>query len=149
MDSGSQTDNTPDSIPCLIHFDSGKRFKSHSAGGVFRVIRKYFHACYEATKGTQYPGRSVDAKSIPGISPDLPQQGNAEDCGVYMLEFMERLLMNPSSIDRKAIISMEKNNGKVPANFWFTAEVASQKRESIDCLISTLAKENGGTDTSK
>jgi len=141
MSSGSSDDITSaDSTLCLLHFDSGKRFKCHTASVVFKIIRKYFHACYEATKEEQYPGRVVDAKSVPGINPDLPQQCNAEDCGVYMLEFMERFLINPSSIDGNAVSIMAKNNGKVPANFWFTPEVAYQKREFMYDLIDTLAK---------
>ena len=144
MDTGSHT-----AKPCLIHFDSGKRFKCHTAADIFGVIRRYLYACYEATKEEQYPGRVVDAKSIPGINPNVQQQENAEDCGVYMLEFMERLLINPYSLDDKAIIRMSKNHDKGPGNFWFTVEVAAQKRESIYCLISTLAKEYSGIDLSK
>jgi hypothetical protein len=151
MDTGSHIDDAPstDSKPCLIHFDSGKRFKSHTAADIFSVIRKYLYACYEATMEDQYPRRVVDAKSIPGINPNVQQQENAEDCGVYMLEFMERLLINPYSLDDKAIIRMSKNHDKGPGNFWFTAEVAAQKRESIYCLISILAKEYSGIDLSK
>jgi hypothetical protein len=142
MESQCPTDDTMSSglAPCIIHFDSGKRFKSHSASVLFKNIRKYIQACYEATKAEQYPGRVVDGTSIPGLTPDLPQQENAEDCGVYMLEFMERLLINPSSIDCMSIAEMKKRSGKLPLNFWFSKTVPADKREAMYALLDALAQ---------
>ena len=124
--------------PCLIHFDSGRHFKLHRSGTIFKHIRKYLAACYEATKTEEFPQCNVTAKTLPGISPPIPQQDNAKDCGVYTLEFIERVLADPPNIDaefveRKGIVK----DGPFGSN-WFDQKSISQKRLDLTKLIREL-----------
>lgn len=124
--------------PCLIHFDSGRHFKLHRSGTIFKHIRKYLAACYEATKTEEFPQCNITAKTLPGISPPIPQQDNAKDCGVYTLEFIERVLANPPNIDAEFI---ERKGVVKDGPFgikWFDQKSISQKRLDLTKLIREL-----------
>lgn len=124
--------------PCLIHFDSGKHFKLHRSGTIFKHIRKYLAACYEATKTEEFPQCSITAKTLPGISPPIPQQDNAKDCGVYTLEFIERVLANPPNIDAEFIERKGVVKDGPFGNNWFDQKSISQKRLDLTKLIREL-----------
>ena len=124
--------------PCLIHFDSGRHFKLHRSGTIFKHIRKYLAACYEATKTEEFPQCHITAKTLPGISPAIPQQDNAKDCGVYTLEFIERVLANPPNIDAEFIERKGVVKDGPFGNNWFDQKSISQKRLDLTKLIREL-----------
>ena len=128
----------PTLAPCLIHFDSGKHFKLHRSATIFKHIRKYLTACYESTRSEEFPLCSISAKTLPGFAPPIPQQENAKDCGVYMLEMIERVLCNPleinaSFIEKKGIVEGSPLNNK-----WFRSADIIQKRLDMLQLIAEL-----------
>ena len=130
----------PSLAPCLIHFDSGRHFKLHRSATIFKHIRKYLAACYEATKAEEYPLCNINARTMPGLSPPIPQQENAKDCGVYTLEFIERVLADPPNIDanfieRKGVVK----DGPFGAD-WFGKDTISQKRVNMTRLIRELER---------
>ena len=124
--------------PCLIHFDSGRHFKLHRSATIFKHIRKYLAACYEATKAEEYPQCHITAKTLPGIAPPIPQQDNAKDCGVYTLEFIERVLANPPNIDNEFIERKGVVKDGPFGNNWFAAAAIGQKRSDLTRLIREL-----------
>jgi len=134
----------PSLAPCLIHFDSGRHFKLHRSATIFKHIRKYLAACYEATKAEEYPLCNINARTMPGLSPPIPQQENAKDCGVYTLEFIERVLSDPPNIDANFI---ERKGAVKDGPFgadWFGKEIISQKRVNMTRLIRDLERREYG-----
>ena len=124
---------------CMIHFDSGKHFKLHYSTDVLGNIRKYLNAAaaeYEST----HPGVIFATKNMPGFSAAVPQQDNAKDCGVYMLEMAERMMRNPPQIDSEFI----KRRGASRNNFFgsnsFTKDDIVQKRDDMHQLIQRLRR---------
>lgn len=124
---------------CMIHFDSGKHFKLHKSTEVLGNIRKYLNAAaaeYEST----HPGVILTTKNMPGFSAAVPQQDNAKDCGVYMLEMAERMMRNTPQIDSDFV----KKKGATKNNFFgsntFNKDVIVQKRDDILQLIQRLRR---------
>ena len=124
---------------CMIHFDSGKHFKLHKSTEVLGNIRKYLNAAaaeYEST----HPGVIFTTKNMPGFSAAVPQQDNAKDCGVYMLEMAERMMRNTPQIDNAFV----KRKGASKNNFFgnnsFSKDVIVQKRDDIHQLIQRLRR---------
>eukprot|EP00984_Skeletonema_dohrnii_P028820 scaffold18969_cov205-Skeletonema_dohrnii-CCMP3373.AAC.1 len=124
---------------CMIHFDSGKHFKLHKSTEVLGNIRKYLNAAaadYEST----HPGVIFTTKNMPGFSAAVPQQDNAKDCGVYMLEMAERMMRNTPQIDNEFV----KKKGASKNNFFgsnsFNKDVIVQKRDDIHQLIQRLRR---------
>ena len=130
----------PSLAPCLIHFDSGRHFKLHRSATIFKHIRKYLAACYEATKAEEYPLCNINARTMPGLSPPIPQQENAKDCGVYTLEFIERVLADPPNIDANFIERKGVVKGGPFGADWFGKDTISQKRVNMTTLIRELER---------
>uniref|UniRef100_A0A7S2UME4 Ubiquitin-like protease family profile domain-containing protein n=1 Tax=Attheya septentrionalis TaxID=420275 RepID=A0A7S2UME4_9STRA len=150
-------------VACMIHFDSGKTFGLHRTINIFRHVRKYLTACYESSSeystltskehNSQNDNASApvtnekdfcfDSKTLPGISPnELPQQTNTKDCGVYMLEIIDRILEHPPDISPKCI--QKKGRIHIPAihkENWFTEERTNQKRCDMLSLIDNLTEQ--------
>jgi hypothetical protein len=126
---------------CMIHFDSGKHFKLHKSTEILGNIRKYLNAYYEAEYEPTHPGLVFTTKNMPGFSATVPQQDNAKDCGVYMLEMAERMMMNTPEVDCEFV----KRKGTSKNNFFgsnsFSKDVIVQKREDILQLIQRLRRE--------
>lgn len=95
--------NSKAASSCVVHLDSGKQFKIHNSATIFRHIRKYMTACYEATRSADCPGCTFTADTMPGLTPGVPLQTNTKDCGVYMLEIIERVLSRPPNVDAKFV----------------------------------------------
>lgn len=114
----TNTRNGSDLAACMLHFDSGKFLRFHRSATIFNVIRRYLSAYFEGMKDQDTkPTESVpvelietepeeeqqqmfNGKNMPGFSPNIVQQQNMKDCGVYMLEFIDRILSNPPSINQ-------------------------------------------------
>lgn len=126
---------------CMIHFDSGKHFKLHKSTEILGNIRKYLNAYYEAEYEPTHPGLVFTTKNMPGFSATVPQQDNAKDCGVYMLEMAERMMRNTPEVDCEFV----KRKGTSKNNFFgsnsFSKDVIVQKREDILQLIQRLRRE--------
>lgn len=128
----------PPLAPCLIHFDSGKRFKLHNSTTIFKHIRKYLAACFEATRADQYPLCEINAKTCHGIAAPVPQQDNAKDCGVFALEMIERILCDPIDVDWTFIEKKGKVDGGGLGVSWFSQGCIDRKRLEIESLIAKL-----------
>jgi hypothetical protein len=150
-------------VACMIHFDSGKTFGLHRTGNIFRHVRKYLTACYESSSEsstltskeqnsqnenatapkTDEKGFCFDSKTLPGISPnELPQQTNTKDCGVYMLEIIDRILERPPDLSPKCIQKKGRIHiAAIHKENWFTEERTNQKRCDILSLIDNLTEQ--------
>ena len=100
-------------------------------------IDAYYEAEYEST----HPGLIFTTKNMPGFSAAVPQQDNAKDCGVYMLEMAERMMRNTPQVDSEFV----KTKGASKNNFFgsnsFNKDVIVQKREDILQLVQRLRRE--------
>jgi len=76
--------------------------------------------------------RLFQQSSMPHFCPDIPQQPNLTDCGLYLLEYVEAFFRTPIQDFSVPIASLAS---------WFTADQVQGKRESIAALIRRLAAE--------
>lgn len=130
--------NDDDMAACIMHFDSGKHFRLHRSGTIYRHIRKYMTACYEYTKAEDYPDCIINADTLPGISPPVPVQTNTKDCGVYMLEIIERIMEHPPVVTKKFVRRKGVLESSPFGNEWFEKKVTDFKRVQMQGLINEL-----------
>jgi hypothetical protein len=126
-------------VPCLVHLDSGKRFRLHGSATLFRRIRMFLMACLEHEDGETAPFADAAAiMSMHGLSPPVPAQPNETDCGVHMLEWIERLLENPLQITQEFLDA----KGDVPpfGKDAFEQATIDLKRHHLQSLIYTLSQ---------
>jgi len=76
--------------------------------------------------------RLFQQSAMPHFCPDIPQQPNLTDCGLYLLEYVEAFFRSPIQDFSVPIASLAS---------WFTADQVQGKRESIAALIRRLATE--------
>lgn len=120
---------------CMLHFDSGKHFKLHDSKTIAGNVRKYLSAYYDSEYASTHPGLgTLTQTNLPGYTAAVPQQDNTKDCGVYMLEIIERMLASPPEVDSDFV----KKKCKVFAKDLFGKDVIEQKRDDILQLVHTL-----------
>jgi Ulp1 family protease len=92
---------------------------------------------------TDEKGFCFDSKTLAGISPnELPQQTNTKDCGVYMLEIIDRILERPPDLSPKCIQKKGRIHiAAIHKENWFTEERTNQKRCDILSLIDNLTEQ--------
>jgi len=130
-------------VPCIIHFDSGKQFRLHRPQVIFAHIRKYLTACYEATtKESCKDSFYFNSKTLPGVSPPVPVQPNTKDCGVYMLELIERILSDPPIVDETFVETRRKQpKSMFSGKYWFDRRATDQKRVDMMRLIRSMERQ--------
>ncbi len=85
---------TDESEPVIILFDSlGGRHNP-----VYKRLRDYLIAEAAATEGL-----TVDVKKIQTCSAEVPQQSNSTDCGLYLLQYVKQLLIQPDMLVKDAL----------------------------------------------
>lgn len=70
--------------PCILVFDSAPGMIPISVGN---IVVQYLYWEYKLRKNDTIKLKDFDIKCI---YPEVPQQHNAYDCGIYVLEFVEK-----------------------------------------------------------
>lgn len=123
-------------VACLLHLDSGKRFRLHTSSVLFNRIRVFLQVSLKEQ-------HQVEMESLPGGSPPVPAQANETDCGVYMMEWIERLLNDGLTVTQEFIDA--KANVPPFGKTAFPQSLIDRKRNDFQSLIYTLSREEGGS----
>ncbi len=120
-----------DTTPCILHFNSLRTRKPH----ILRRIKKYLQDEWARRKEGELGPR--DFSGLMDITPPCPQQKNMCDCGVFVLEFLERLLSAPLPMlaELAAATPAERFRFLRDRSGWFTAQDVREKRAAIRDLI--------------
>jgi len=107
---------------------------------VVKALRSYL-SCEWREKmvktGREKDQRDFKEEDMPSVCPEIPQQPNLTDCGLYVLEYIEAFFRSPIE-DFSVPLASLKN--------WFTSDHAQGKRATIAGLIKRLAtQQNPGT----
>lgn len=140
----STNDTDEERIPCLLHLDSGKRFRLHTSSAVFNRVRTFLQVCLKEQHKIDV---NLTKETLKGGSPPVPAQANETDCGLYMLEWVERLLMGGELVVNQDFVTA---NGNVPpfGKTAFPQALIDEKRHDYQSLIYTLSSDKGsGMDT--
>ncbi|KAG9268495.1 sentrin-specific protease 6-like isoform X1 [Astyanax mexicanus] len=111
--------------PCILIMDS---LSCRSKPTVVKILQEYLEMEWLVKKGTR---RSFANGSMNGWSLQVPQQDNHTDCGVYLLQYAESLIMNPPQILHPGVDLSE----------WFPQTLVKKKREKIKRLINRLHRQ--------
>ncbi|BFZ24876.1 hypothetical protein BsWGS_27915 [Bradybaena similaris] len=111
--------------PCILMFDS---LAGPSRIPNVRILREYLQCEWNAKKSEP---RQI-TKILRSCTPDVPQQSNFSDCGVYLLQYVESFFEDPIGDFE---IPMEG------LDHWFPEEVVVNKRREIHELIMGLHRQ--------
>ncbi|TVU44004.1 hypothetical protein EJB05_03428, partial [Eragrostis curvula] len=115
-------------LPCILHMDSLKG--THS--GLKDIIQSYLWEEWKERHPESATDNSDKFLNLRFVSLELPQQDNTFDCGLFLLHYVERFLMdapgnfNPFKIDHFSSFLTDD---------WFPPAEASHKRSVIQKLI--------------
>ncbi|XP_056624143.1 sentrin-specific protease 6 isoform X2 [Triplophysa dalaica] len=111
--------------PCILIMDS---LACRSRSSVVQILQEYLQEEWRVKKGcSQSFGKGV----MDGWSPLVPQQDNYTDCGIYLLQYVEKFLKDPP---QTFYPSMDLND-------WFSQKTVKKKRQQIKQLILKLHRE--------
>lgn len=125
-------DNQPPlKTSCVLIFDSVKGSSARRAT-TMRHIKDFLHSEWDAKYKDQM---QFIKSSIITNSVKCPQQSNATDCGLFLLEFMERFFVGADPIvDFR--LPLDKSD-------WFDPKIVKHKRKLIAMDIQNLMHESG------
>jgi sentrin-specific protease 7 len=79
---------TVQQVPCILHLNSIRKTGQRLGG----VLRKYLQCEWDVRHKASKGARDFESRgSMPLYYPRCPQQENEWDCGIFVLEFLERM----------------------------------------------------------
>ncbi|KAF4523769.1 hypothetical protein B566_EDAN013597 [Ephemera danica] len=122
----SPQSEVPIKQPCIIIFDS---MRPHVwTNEIAEQLSSYLTFEYKARKTC-----TRDFSKILTIHPEVPQQSNAVDCGVFILQYAKSFFQNPIK-DFKENLSLSK---------WFSMrDVRGMRKEITSVILREMAKTN-------
>jgi len=127
--------------PFVVFFDS---LCGSQTAKVNKILRQYLKSEWEAKRGPL--SGSVDAAALPGFSPTAPEQLNSCDCGVYLLEFVHRILSESLddfiSLLGDPNLSLSQYRSKITSltgKAWFSdTDIFDRRRKIAEDLITKM-----------
>ncbi|XP_058103206.1 probable ubiquitin-like-specific protease 2A isoform X2 [Magnolia sinica] len=119
-------------VPCILHMDSWKGIHK----GLENLIRRYLWEEWNH-RPESFKDVSLKFSNLRFVSPELPQQENPFDCGLFLLHYVELFLkeapvnLNPFKIKFSKFLNVD----------WFPPFEASHKRFVIQKLIFELSND--------
>ena len=118
---------------CVLHFNSLRRSKPHILRRIKQYLQDEWARRKEATEGPR------DFSILADVAPLCPQQRNLHDCGVFTLEYLERLLLTeaplPTFDELSAATPDVRRKFFSDRRGWFSQRDVESKREDIRRLI--------------
>ncbi|XP_071183213.1 sentrin-specific protease 6-like isoform X2 [Salvelinus alpinus] len=118
--------------PCILIMDS---LGGHVRSGVVKILQEYLEVEWEVRKGSL---RSFSKDSMRGSNPQVPQQDNYSDCGVYLLQYVESFFQNPPK-DFEPPMDLKE---------WFPLMLVKRKRADIRKLVLKIQHQQEDTNDS-
>ena len=114
--------------PIMIVMDS---LEDGLKNTVCNNLRTYLSLEWSAKMNTK---REFTRENMPVFCPNIPQQTNLTDCGLFLLQYVESFYQNPLENLDIPLKSLEN---------WFSYDVIVRKRHDIAKLIRILASQDG------
>lgn len=108
--------------PLIVIFDS---LRSNRHTFVYRALKDYIVALVKDKLDIK-----VDKESIRAKVANVPQQTNHCDCGVYLIHYMERFMLDPEQSITLAISSATELREAASKSFWLVEDMEN-KREHL------------------
>ncbi|CAG7838183.1 unnamed protein product [Allacma fusca] len=113
--------------PCILIFNSLPTFPRSR---VMATLRDYLRLEYKERKGQDRPFTKFD---MPGFEPNVPQQKNMCDCGIYVLQYVEQFFSDPFP---SFLLALPSNLRK-----WFP-QLKTKRKEIYDTIYELVKTEN-------
>lgn len=129
--------------PMILHLDSMSPAGGHNSETVTRAIRKYLNKEWQARSNSDDEVKFT-SKVMPAYRVNVPRQQNGCDCGVFILAFVERFLLECPKVLTKEIVQLatQKHRGltyepeeKFLRKHWFPNEVVDELRMKVTLLV--------------
>ena len=130
--------------PMILHLDSMTQSGGHPSDPLSRNIKKYLDKEWTAQRGEEC-SKFTSRNFMPTYRMNTPRQQNGCDCGVFILAFVEKFLIDlpdvlkksyvQESIQRKASYGAAAGADQFLRKNWFPNEVVDELRMKLSCLV--------------
>ena len=130
--------------PMILHLDSMTQSGGHPSDPLSRNIKKYLDKEWTAQRGEEC-SKFTSRNFMPTYRMNTPRQQNGCDCGVFILAFVEKFLIDlpdvlkksyvQESIQKKASYGAAAGADKFLRKHWFPNEVIDELRMKLSCLV--------------
>ena len=130
--------------PMILHLDSMTQSGGHPSDPLSRNIKKYLDKEWTAQRGEEC-SKFTSRNFMPTYRMNTPRQQNGCDCGVFILAFVEKFLIDlpdvlkksyvQESIQKKASYGAAAGADKFLRKDWFPNEVIDELRMKLSCLV--------------
>lgn len=120
-------------VPCIVVMDS---LKSVQKRHVVQKLREYLEIEWRTRKQSTC---RFTAQNMKGSFPEVPQQSNFSDCGVFILQYVEQFFKKPIRNFTSPLKGLSK---------WFPDSEVKTKRATITKLILDLKEKQAASSSS-
>lgn len=130
--------------PMILHLDSMTQSGGHPSDPLSRNIKKYLDKEWTAQRGEEC-SKFTSRNFMPTYRMNTPRQQNGCDCGVFILAFVEKFLIDlpdvlkksyvQESIQKKASYGAVAGADQFLRKNWFPNEVIDELRMKLSCLV--------------
>ena len=115
--------------PCMLYFDSLMMIDKMNAVMFRAYIELELNELFSKS-GAEFSTEKplITKTNLPHFQVVVPRQRNLSDCGVFVLEYMEKFLEDPDYVLTNIGEDIEKLN-------WFPKTIIEEKRDEITRLI--------------
>jgi Ulp1 family protease len=115
--------------PCMLYFDSLMMIDKMNAVMFRAYIELELNELFTKSGAEFSTDKPLITKAnLPHFQVVVPRQRNLSDCGVFVLEYMEKFLEDPDYVLMNIDSDIEKLN-------WFPKTIIEEKRDEITRLI--------------
>ena len=141
-------DVTGERQPMILHLDSMTQSGGHQSDPLSRNIKKYLDKEWTAQRGEEC-SKFTSRNFMPTYRMNTPRQQNGCDCGVFILAFVEKFLMDLPDVLKKSYVqeSIQKKGSYGAAGVdqflrknWFPNELIDELRMKLSCLVIDIIK---------
>eukprot|EP00961_Rhodomonas_salina_P145528 1958483-Rhodomonas_salina.1 len=114
-------------VPCILHFNSIRK----NVPAIFQRIRGYLQHFWDVHHAHKHGKRDFESKSLRGYNPNCPQQPNEWDCGIYVMEFINRLCLDSPEPTIEELREREDKSSFFDRRAWFKPIDLEKSREEF------------------
>ena len=121
-------------VPCILHLNSIRKTQHWVPHRIRKFLQELWNARHAKSKGD----RTFDKFLFPGYYPSCPQQENEWDCGIFLIEYMERMCIQDDQPTLEQLLHIGDPNDFFVKSSWFRQADLKDRRVEFREILDDL-----------